>query len=152
MKSKRLNDKTAPLSSKSSFCPLAVELGLTFELCHLLLFTSLINWATAFFKQPWISKGRVDFAVAGKKEPSSHFYMCCAEHCGNYRNSLTHALDHQPYIRLKVLFLLEAILVEPIIPLSRKLSIVFVRCSRHAIELRSHKTLESSVHRKMKKR
>jgi len=42
-------------------------------------------------------------------------------------NPLTHTLDHRPYIRLIVLFLLEAILikVKTIIPLSKKLSIVF---------------------------
>jgi hypothetical protein len=31
------------LSLKSNFCPLGLELDLTFELCHLLLFTSPIN-------------------------------------------------------------------------------------------------------------
>ena len=36
------------LQLKSNFCPLDFELDLTFELCHLLLFTSPINWATTF--------------------------------------------------------------------------------------------------------
>jgi hypothetical protein len=37
-----------------------------------------------------------------KKEPGSHVYVCSAEHRGNYRNSLAHTLDHQPYIRLVI--------------------------------------------------
>ncbi len=70
-----LNAKITPLSLKSNFCPLGFEFDLTFELCHLLLFTSPINWATAFFKQPWVAKKMVDFTVAGKKSPV-HISIC----------------------------------------------------------------------------
>jgi len=31
-----------------------------------------------------------------EEEPGSHVYICWAEHRGNYRNSLTHTLDHPP--------------------------------------------------------
>ena len=51
--------------------------------------------------------------------------MCWAQHHENYRKSLTHTLDHQPYVDLKVLLLIEAIRIETIVPLPRKLSIVF---------------------------
>jgi len=64
--------------------------------------------------------------VAGKKEPSSHFYMCWAQHHRNYRNSLTHTLDHPPYAGLKVLFLtgatlIEALLIKTTVLLSKKI-------------------------------
>jgi len=65
----------------------------------------------------------------GKKEPKSHFYMYWAEHRRNYRNLLTHTLDRQPYISLKVLFLVEAMLLKAIISLSKELSIVFCAAS-----------------------
>jgi len=35
--------------------------------------------------------------------------MCPAEHRGNYRNSLTHTLDQQPYVDLRVVLLIDAI-------------------------------------------
>jgi len=35
--------------------------------------------------------------------------MFSAEHRGNYRNLLTHTLDHQPYVDLKVVLLIDAI-------------------------------------------
>ena len=71
--------------------------------------------------------------------------MCSAEHRGNYRNLLTHTLDHPLYVGLEVLSVIVALLVKialikTIIPLSKELSIVFVRCSRHTMELRSHDT------------
>ena len=34
--------------------------------------------------------------------------MCWAEHRGNYRNSLTHTLDHQPYVDPKLALLIDA--------------------------------------------
>ena len=58
--------------------------------------------------------------MAGKKEPPSHFYMCRAQHHRNYCNSLTHTLDPYLDIGLKVLALTEAILIENIVPLSKK--------------------------------
>jgi hypothetical protein len=63
-----------------------------------------------------------------------------------FENFLTHTLDHQPYIRLRVLSLMKIILIETIIPLSKELSIVFVWCPRHAIGLRSNNTLYCCVH------
>ena len=65
-----------------------------------------------------------------EKEPRSHFYMCWAEHRENYRNCLMHTLYHPPYIGLEVLYLIlaltiKAALIKTIIPLSKKLSIVF---------------------------
>jgi hypothetical protein len=95
-----------------------------------------------------------------EKEPGSHFYMCRAEHRGNYRNLLTYTLDHPPYVALEVVSLRLALLVQAlliqallvkallvktaliktIIRLCKKLSIVFVRCPRNIMELRSHDT------------
>jgi hypothetical protein len=65
-----------------------------------------------------------------EKEPGSHFYMCWAHYCGNYRNSLTHTLYHPSYIGLEVLsfilaLLIKTALIKTIIPLSKELSIVF---------------------------
>jgi len=59
-----------------------------------------------------------------------------------FENSLTHTLDPPPYIGLETQFLVVSLLIgtallKPIIPLSKELSIVFARCSRHTIELRS---------------
>ena len=66
----------------------------------------------------------------GEKEPGSHFYMCWAQHRGNYSNSPTHTFDHPPYVGLEVLslivallaiaLLLKAVLVDAIIPLPSK--------------------------------
>jgi hypothetical protein len=90
------------------------------------------------------------FEIGRKKEPRSHFYICSAEHFGNYRNSLMYTLDHPPYIDVEVALLIEAIpksvlfidaiSIETIIPLSKKLSIVFVRRPRNIMELRSNDT------------
>jgi len=68
--------------------------------------------------------------------------MCWSEYDGNYRNALTHTLDRPSYIGLEVLSLIVALLVKTaliktIIPLSKKLSIVFVRYPRNIMELRS---------------
>ena len=67
--------------------------------------------------------------------------MCWAEHRGNYRNSLTHALDDPPYVDLKVVLFIEAIQkvvliidairIVTIISLSKKVSIV---CEWHPRE------------------
>ena len=52
----------------------------------------------------------------------------------------THLTTHFD-VSLKARFLIDAILIETIVPLSKDLSIVFVRCPRYTTELRSHKTL-----------
>jgi hypothetical protein len=44
---------------------------------------------------PELRKGRRE-----EKESGSHLYICSAEHRENYRNLLTHTLDHPPYIIL----------------------------------------------------
>jgi hypothetical protein len=72
--------------------------------------------------------------------------MCWAEHCENYRNSLTHTPDQPGYVVPEVLSLIVALLVETpptetIISLSKGLSIVLVRCQRHPTELRSNNSL-----------
>jgi len=51
--------------------------------------------------------------------------MCWTQHDGNYHNLLTHTLDRRHYAGLKVLFIVEAILVETIIPLFKEFSIGF---------------------------
>ena len=71
--------------------------------------------------------------------------MCSAEHRGNYRNLLTHTLDHPPYVGLEVLSVIVALLVKialikTIIPLSKELSIVFVRRPRNIMDFRSNDT------------
>jgi len=79
--------------------------------------------------------------------------MCSAEHRRNYRNLLTHTLAHPPYVGLEVrslivVLLVTTALIKTIIPLSKKVSIVFVRCSKHTMELRSHNSLFRSIPRK----
>jgi len=71
--------------------------------------------------------------------------MCWAEHDIHYRNFLGRTLSHQPCICVKALSLMGTIFVEAIIPLSEKLSIVMVRCSRHNMELRSHRTSDCVI-------
>ena len=66
--------------------------------------------------------------------------MYSAEHCGNYRNLLTHTLDHPTYVGLEVLSVIVALLIQAllgktaliktIIPLSKQLSIVFCAASK----------------------
>ena len=71
------------------------------------------------------------FEIAGrfcygiKIVASSHFYMCWVQYSENYRDFLTHTLDHQLSVVLKVLFLCKLIflkitLVELMIPLYLK--------------------------------
>jgi len=31
-----------------------------------------------------------------EKDPSPYVYICLAQHCGHYRNSLMHTLDYPP--------------------------------------------------------
>jgi len=38
--------------------------------------------------------------------------MCSAEHCGNFCNSLTHTLDHPPYVDLEILSFIVALLAK----------------------------------------
>jgi hypothetical protein len=88
--------------------------------------------------------------VAAKNEPRSHFYMCSVEHGGNYRNLLTHPPNYLLCVGLEVLPLMPGLLIpglfvktaliKTIIPLSKKLSIVIVRCPRNITGLRSHDT------------
>jgi hypothetical protein len=80
--------------------------------------------------------------------PRSHIYVCWTEHDENYDNPPMHTLDRRCYVSLEaleVLFLLGTIFVEAIIPLSKRLSMVFVWCPRHTMELRSHKTLKGAM-------
>jgi len=61
--------------------------------------------------------------------------MCSAQYRWNYRNSLTHTLDHPLDVGLEVLALIVALLlktalIKTIIPLSKKLSIVFCAASK----------------------
>jgi len=56
--------------------------------------------------------------------------MCSTAHRENYRNSLRRILDHPIYVDIEVLsfiaaLLIKATLIDAIIPLSKKLSIVF---------------------------
>lgn len=63
----------------------------------------------------------------------------------NYKgtsNLLTHTLAHPPYVGLEVrslivVLLVTTALIKTIIPLSKKVSIVFVRRPGHPIEIRS---------------
>ena len=68
---------------------------------------------------PWVSRGKLD-SVLAQKSPA---HICCTEPDGNCRNLLCHTLHHQPYVGLKLMFLLWGIPVDTIIPLFRKLSI-----------------------------
>ena len=58
--------------------------------------------------------------------------MCSAEHGGNYRNLLTHTLDHPPLevLSLIVALFVKTALIKTIIPLSRKLSIALCAVSK----------------------
>lgn len=67
-----------------------------------------------------------DVRFFGKKEPSVYFYICQAEHRGNYCIPLAHTLNHQSYIRLIALSLAEGILIGNIIQAHKELSIVFL--------------------------
>jgi hypothetical protein len=72
--------------------------------------------------------------------------MCSAEHCGNYRNSLTYTLDHSPYVGTRVLslidgFLVKAALIKTIIPLFKKLSIIFYAVSKKYYGVKESQTL-----------
>ena len=83
------------------------------------------------------------FEIGRKKESRLHVYICSVEHLGNYCNPLIRTLNYLPYAVLEVLYLivvllLKTALVKSIVPLSKKLSIVFVQCSRLTIELKGH--------------
>jgi hypothetical protein len=72
--------------------------------------------------------------------------MCSAEHCGNYRSSLTYTLDHPPYVGTRVLSLIDillvkATLIKTIIPLSKKLSIIFYAVSKKYYGVKESQTL-----------
>jgi hypothetical protein len=45
----------------------------------------------------------------------SHLYMYSTEHRGNYRNSLTHTLDHPPYIGREVVSFILALLIQALL-------------------------------------
>jgi hypothetical protein len=87
--------------------------------------------------------------MAGKR-PLFTSLECSVGHLGDHRNPLTHTwlpilvLALRPSLIASILIditFTDTMITDAILPLSKKLSMVFVRCSRDTIDLKNHETL-----------